>query len=166
MIDQEARGRRNNLLIHGLKESEGEDCVSKAKDFFRTECRVNTEVIIERAHRIGGRRQTPGKPRPLIVRFLDYNHRQLVKEGRQHLQTGYGISDDLPREVREARKELYQEVRDAKALGKEAWISYPARLYIDGTLIRSVKPSAALSGPGQQGQGGQGGQGNGHGGSR
>ena len=38
LIDQEARGRRNNLLIHGLKESEGEDCVGRAKDFFRTKC--------------------------------------------------------------------------------------------------------------------------------
>ena len=168
LIDQEARGRRNNLLIHGLEESVNEDCVNIAKEFFRTKCRVSTAVTIERAHRIGGRRQTPGKPRPLIVRFLDYNHRQMVKEGRKHLETGLGVSDDLPREVRDARKHLYQEVRDAKARGKEAWISYPARLFVDGVLIRSVRPSAALSGaaPGHGGQGGKEGQGNGQGGSR
>ena len=79
-----------------------------------------------------------------------------MKDGRQYLETGVGISDDLPREVREARKQLYQEVRDAKAQGKEAWISYPARLFVDRVLVRVVRPSAALCGAASGQQGGQG----------
>ena len=51
VIDQEARGRRNNLLFHGVEENEGEDCVRRVKEMIKTKCKVNGEVVIERAHR-------------------------------------------------------------------------------------------------------------------
>ena len=84
------------------------------------------------------------KPRPLIVRFLDYNHRQLVKDGRTHLPAGLYISEDLPAEVRAARKKLHGEFTAAKNAGREVWITYPARLIVDGEEVNSVSPASMI----------------------
>ena len=154
MIDQEARGRRNNLLFHGVEESEREDCLKVATDFIKEKCRVSTNVVIERAHRLG--RKRPGthigarasKPRPLIVRFLDFNHRQQVKDGRKHLPAGVSISEDLPLEIREARKRLTPEMMEAKRNGLDAWIAYPARLIVGGNQVRVIRPGEMVQATG------------------
>ena len=51
VIDQEARGRRNNLLFHGVAEGHGEDCLKIARDIIRN-CNLSGDVRIERAHRV------------------------------------------------------------------------------------------------------------------
>ena len=52
-IDLEGRGRQKNVLFHGVKEEDREDCILLAKRIIREECKVNKPVIIERAHRVG-----------------------------------------------------------------------------------------------------------------
>ena len=56
VIDLEARGRRNNLIIHGLEEADDEDCRHVVNDFIDRGCCVNERVVIERVHKIGKRR--------------------------------------------------------------------------------------------------------------
>ena len=56
-IDLEGRGRRKNVLFHGVKEEDREDCIILAKRIIREECKVNETVIIERAHRVGKSRR-------------------------------------------------------------------------------------------------------------
>jgi len=51
----EDRGRRNNLKIDGIKESENEtwnECEKKVKEILRKQMKINS-IEIERAHRMG-----------------------------------------------------------------------------------------------------------------
>ena len=52
-IDQETRSRRNNLLFHGIKKEESEDCLKTVKLLVKEKCGITKDVIVERAHRIG-----------------------------------------------------------------------------------------------------------------
>lgn len=143
LIDFEARGRRNNLLFHGILESNSEDCVQLVKNVMKVNCGVRGEVVIERAHRLGPVRRggrKAGKPRPIIARLLDYNDVVAAKKGKKNLPTGISITDDLPAEIREARGKLVPELQDLKRQNKNAWIAYPARLMLDGEEVRRVEP--------------------------
>ena len=113
------------------------------KGIIKEKCRISENVIIERAHRLGRKRTNTGvnKPRPLIVKFLDYNHRQSVKESRRNLPSGVSVSEDFPIEVRDARQKMMPELLEAKRNGKQAWLAYPARLIIDGREVRSIRPT-------------------------
>ena len=138
-VDQEARSRRNNLIVQGLKETAGENeakCMKMAHEFVKEQCKVTEPVVIERAHRIGN--EHAKKPRPFIMRFLDYNDRQTVKRARINLprDSGLSISDDLPRAVRQARQRLNEEVARHKAANNDVWVTYPAKLFVGGKFIR------------------------------
>ena len=140
VIDQEARSRRNNLIIHGLEETEKEECVPVVKKLFMEKCNVDN-IIIERAHRIGAKKGD--KTRPMIVRFLDYNDKIRVKDERKSLPDGVYLADDFPFEIRQARAQLVPKQKEAKNAGRKAWIAYPARLIVDGEEVESVRPSAS-----------------------
>ena len=122
-VDLEARGRRNNLIFHGVKEEDREDCMKIVKGLIKKECKVSAHVEIERAHRLGSKRQDAEKPRPLIVRFLDFKDKMEVKEGRVNLPHGLGISEDLPFAIRQDRRRLHDDLDKAKRDGKTACIS-------------------------------------------
>ena len=92
---------------------------------------------IERAHRLGAKRHDAEKPRPLIARFLDFKDKMAVKEGRVNLSRDLGISEDLPFAIRQARRRLHDDLEKAKSEGKVAWISYPARLFVDYKEVRA-----------------------------
>ena len=150
VIDQEARSRRNNLIFHGVEESANEpyDCTQLAIAIVRDKCKVTEKVSIERAHRLGGKRhntngasQAPLRPRPIIVRFHDFNQKERVREGRRHLPASIHLTEDLPFPIRQAQKQLVPEMQAAKQARKRAWISYPARLIIEGREVRSIRPT-------------------------
>ena len=108
-----------------------------------------------------GRRQGPGKPRPVIVKFLQYQQREQVRAARRHLPASIRITEDLPVEIREARKKLVPTMLKLREQKREAFIVYPARLIVDGKLHQAVSPAsmdARSSGQGQGAQGQDGGQ--------
>ena len=139
IIDQEARGRRNNLIFHGLEESREENCVEVVKKFIRDKSRVPDSLIIERAHRLGPVKSD--RTRPMIVRFLDFNDKNRVKQAKRDLYGRVYVTDDLPTEIREARALLVPKMKAARLDGNEAWITYPARLIVNGHQVESIRPS-------------------------
>ena len=140
LIDLECRSRRNNLIFHGVKESNGEDPMQIVHDIIHHECRIDDTVILERAHRLGKRRAW--KNRPIIVKFLDYNDKMFVKSKRFHLPQSLSISDDLPISVRQAQHELLDDLHEAKRQKKDAFIRFPATLVVDGKPVRTVELTA------------------------
>ncbi len=141
LIEQEARSRRNNVVFHGIEERVGEDCMKIVKDLARDKCGLQGEVRVERAHRMGAKQiGSRARPRPLICRFLDFRDKEELMKRRRQLPKGVYAGDDLPHEVREARKQLRGDLEEAKRQGKEAWISYPARLIVEGRQVKTVKP--------------------------
>lgn len=142
VIDLEARSRRNNLIIHGLEEKDNEDCRDVVLDFIDRGCCVDQRVVMERVHRIGRKRTRTAKPypRPMIVKFLDCQDKQLVKGGGKHLPKHIYMTDDFPLAVRQARKQLAGDLSDARRSSTDAYIRYPAVLVVDGVIQRTVDP--------------------------
>ena len=50
--------------------------------------------------------------------------------------TRYGISKDLPDALRKARKNLEADRREARQEGIKATVAYPAKLIVDGVVVR------------------------------
>ena len=147
VIDQEARSRRNNLIFHGVPESPGEDCFKIVSDIIVRGCKINDPFVIERSHRLGGPVRTSGrqsgqtKPRPLIARFLDYTMKERVRNCRRELAPEVTVTEDLPWQIRQARGSLKAAADEAKKSSRDVWVSYPARLMVDGKCIKSVRPA-------------------------
>ena len=144
-VDLESRSRRNNLLIHGIPEIEDDDEESNrdsmklTRDFIREKCKIREHVSIQRAHRIPTRRSKDAdKPRPMIALFLEYSDKLVVKDAVNKLpkDSGYRASDDLPKPIREARQRLNDEVTKHRRAGREAWVTFPAKLIVDGEFVR------------------------------
>ena len=144
MIDQNARSRRNNLVFYGVEEKGGrEDCVAKVRELVAGKCGVTGEIGIDRAHRIPpGEKPAGTKPRPLICHFIDYSTRQAVKKAKKHLPRGINVADDLPPEIREARRQLTPALEEARAAKKDAFVAYPARLIVDNVEVMKIRPGA------------------------
>ena len=148
VIDQQARSMRNNMVVYGLgEEGENENCERIMKDLIKEKCGVTRDIVIERPHRIPtGKRPAGSKPRPMICRFPNYNDRQeVMRAARKNLPRGINVADDLPPEVRAARKLLVPDLKQAKDQGKQAWIAFPSRLIIDNVEVKAIRPASVMS---------------------
>ena len=147
MIDQEARSRRSNLIFHGVRESPREDCFKVVSDIIENGCQIRDRFVIERSHRLGrpssasGSQSRPAKPRLLIVKFHDFNMRERVRGCRRLLPPEIKVTEDLPWQIRQARVELREAADEAKKSSRDVWISYPARLMVNGREVQSVRPA-------------------------
>ncbi|XP_053398799.1 uncharacterized protein LOC123556557 [Mercenaria mercenaria] len=135
--DLEARSMRENLMFYGLKEDSEEDCSEKVKVFCQDNLEIDaSNMTFDRAHRIGN--NTAKKPRPIVVKFHYYSEREKVRKAgfdkREQLkERKVGVGIQQPKQVRDARKELYsvkkaeaEKGNDTKFVGK--------KLYINGQL--------------------------------
>ena len=75
---------KKNLVITGITEEKNENCQEKIKSFFKDKMKINTEVPIAIAHRIGNKDKGT---RPMIVKLTDasskasiYKHSKNLKE--------------------------------------------------------------------------------------
>ena len=150
LIDQEARSRRNNLLFFNVEEKaagEREDCCQVIRDLISKLGVTEREIPMQRAHRLGPRHRSNigrGKPfpRPIIVNFLDFRDKELVRRSSGDLGSAgvpgkkVTVSEDFPIQIRKARESLVPEMKDCKRAGKRATIAYPARLVVDGEVVR------------------------------
>ena len=144
-IDLEARSRRNNLVFWGLLENYHENCFEIIRDLIQRHLDINAgKMYIARAHRLGPRKIGQRNPkRPIIVNFRDFCDTELIMS-RAHLlkQTPFSVAYDLPKEINEARKKLWDELRSIKRADPRVkfQILYPARLIVDGKLVRDEFP--------------------------
>ena len=95
-IDLEAKSRRNNLLLYGLKENRLEDCKDIICQFVSVELNVSISVQdISRAHRVG--RFDRRRERPIIVAFESYlTTDSIIKQGFRLKDSVYSVSQDYP----------------------------------------------------------------------
>ena len=139
LIDQESRGRRSNLLFHGIPEEFGEACKEKICQLIIEHCKIPMTLNqIQRAHRIGG--EKVGKIRPLIVLFVNWSDKEAVREKRKSLPEGIYCTNDVPYEVRQAKKSLQPDVAAAHARGDRCHVAFPARLIVNGREVKRVTP--------------------------
>ena len=146
LIDHEARSRRNNLLFFGIDEEQNENTEEKLIGFLKNTLKLEVIPGIQRAHRLG--RPKPkgtvfigsraNQPRPIIVCFFDFKQREQIRIKRHELQRPYGIAEDLPSEIREARKSLQGQLQELKSKGQRATIVYPCKLIANGEVKNNI----------------------------
>ena len=103
----EGQSRRNNVIIDGIKESEGEkwsDSEDKVRKLLSEKLQLDYHKLeVERAHRTGKPSNT--RPRPIVVKFLRYKDKQEVLSKAKALKgTNIYINEDFPEPVRQKRK--------------------------------------------------------------
>ena len=93
---QKQYSRRNCLLIHGIPENRNEDANTLVLEVIYTKMEIKiTQNDIDRTHRIGTSK-TSGKPRPLIIKFVQYSDRKKVFSSKTLLQdSGVSIMENL-----------------------------------------------------------------------
>ena len=89
-------------------------------------------MYLAHAHRLGPNRIGQCNPkRPIIVNFRDFCDTELIMS-RAHMlkNTPFSVGYDLPKEIHEARKKLWDELKSIKSAKPRVkfQILYPAKL--------------------------------------
>lgn len=82
MVDMETRLHLNNLRLMGLPENcEGSDMCRFLESWLPDALELNPmrhPLVLEKAHRVGPKRDTDASPRMVIMRFLNYKQKETV----------------------------------------------------------------------------------------
>ena len=145
--------RRNNLVFFNTGEPENEtnfDCEIVLLIFLYDRLKLghsDIEKIFQRVHKLGKRRQgqlpngDDPKPRPIIAGFRDYKWREEVLSRAKNLKgTSFSIQQDFPADIRTARGKLWQQFTQARSEGLRATIAYPAKLIVEGEMVKDMFP--------------------------
>lgn len=128
----EGQSRRNNLIFHGVNETDNEnwdETEKKITDIVSNKLGLREPVVFERVHRLN----TQHKPRPIIAKFSNYKQRSAVFGLKKQLHgTDVFVTEDFTRRVREIRRNLLKESQEFKAEGKRVSLVFD-HLNVDGT---------------------------------
>ena len=134
----EDRSRRTNLRIDGVKEMEKEswsDCEKKVKDILKNKLNLEN-VEIERAHRMGKRKQDQTHPRSIIFKLASWKTKEEILSKRKSLKdTGFYINEDFSEATNKIRKELFVKRNEQRKLGKFSVVVY------DRLITRDFPPN-------------------------
>lgn len=139
-LQDRCESRRINLLLVGIKETEGEDLRQVVTSFFSKRMSL-PDIQVDTAYRLG--KSGGSKPRPTLVRFSGMEYRQKVWFAKSKTKTEKGeervwIHEDLPKPVKHAHRTLFRILRKAKSLEgrfEDAHIKGQS-LYIGGKQYR------------------------------
>ena len=143
LVDLEIKSMRDNLVFYGVPEAstdQPEDCTKAVNDVINNILDITGQCTLDSAYRPARRGQRQNdRPRPIIARFHYGQERERVRTASFNQPTqqrmkekGIGIGPQLPKDVRDARKPLYDAMRRAKDDRKE--VKFVGKtLYIDGT---------------------------------
>ncbi len=99
VISQENYSRKDNLLIHGLAESQNEDTLEIVTKILEKAGLENPRsLLIAACHRLGKFRKGEGKPRSVIVRFVrrkdrDTVFQKLVTAKIDHVRVSHDLAE-------------------------------------------------------------------------
>ena len=105
------------LLFRGIPEVEGENTDQIVVDIAEKWLDVKLKVEnIYRSHRVKVRKQR-STPRPIIVRFIDYHHRDDIYRGKRKLK---GTKISIVESLTPRRLELYELAKETFGM-KNVW---------------------------------------------
>lgn len=133
--DLEDRSRRNNLLIFGVSETDGETptvLYEKIDKLFREVLEVDVKTI-ERLHRVG--RRVSHKDRPVILKVYDYREKiDILRNCRKLKGTAFSVSEDFCDRTRDVRKKLWESAKDERNQGSSVRLVYN-KLIVNGVTF-------------------------------
>ena len=121
--DLEDRSRRNNVVFYNIPEASPEsntteDCESKIQCLLRSRDFFEEGYIVEmdRAHRLGRKRENEQRPRPIIVRFTFYKDKEKVlQQGKLFRGCDVSASGDFSKSTLDIHKQLVTHAKAARA---------------------------------------------------
>lgn len=135
----EDRSRRNNLRIDGLSEhlnETWEDTEKKVLRVFREKLHIQSQLHIERAHRVGTLKDD--RPRTIVLKMLEFKQKELILRNASKLKgTGIYINEDFCQETMEIRRKLKGEMLQKRKEKKYCIISYD-RLIVKPLRLRNA----------------------------
>lgn len=148
---QEDYSRRKNIRISGLEER------SSTETWEQTAAAVTSVledkmqlpgIVLERAHRVGLRRE--GKPRPIVARFSRYSDREAVlRNGRKLKGSNIFVNEDLCAASQAIKSSQFPLMKQARAQGKIAFFRHTKliiREKMEGSSTGLRQPSAGMEG--------------------
>lgn len=143
-IKEQASNRKPSLIFSGIQEDDQSSDLAKIRDICNTYLGVSRLAIVT-AYRLGTKKPSSSKPRPILVRFSLPKDRNRVWRAKKKLQQGQGsniwIQEDMPRALREDLSVLLKVAKHASSLQKEEYNSITVkdfRLHFKG---RSYSPA-------------------------
>ncbi|XP_070550685.1 myosin-J heavy chain-like [Ptychodera flava] len=131
--------RRNNLIFHGIEQSNNEsweESEKKVRDFVSRELDtvVGETIEIERAHRLTKARNNP---QPIVVKFNKYKERERILRESRNLprESPFKVTEDLPPLVREKRRKLGVFLQAARQDNKRASLRYDKLIIEDDVFV-------------------------------
>ena len=136
--DLENRSRRNNLCFDGIPESPNEtwqESESKIKQLIsRHMPEVSTDLVIERAHRVG-RPRSDSKPRKIVTQFLNYKDRETIFKAKKKLHgTNMFVNEDYSDRVIKKRTELMPKLKEARRKNQRAFLRFDKLVIYDNSV--------------------------------
>lgn len=147
-VSENTQSRKScNLVLNGIPEKEGENCISVATTYIKHIDPLFVENRIVNAYRLGRRGGSTGKHRTFLVKFKDpavkddIVKKKTVLKNRKDLSK-FHCNDDLPPATRKRRQEMREIARfaskngypDAKVAGNKLLIGekvyYEDELYM------------------------------------
>jgi regulator of replication initiation timing len=137
-IDAQYRSMKNNLIFHRLPESKTENTKQVLQDFMNTYLKIDptdSSIWISRAHRFG--QLGADGTRPIVAVFIQ--GQDVVLRNAKHLaQTKYFITNQLPPELAERKRQVQPIFKQAKAQGKRPkYIGKGDAVMVDGTTYEA-----------------------------
>ena len=105
IIDVRWRSMRENLIFHGIPESEShqatENCEMIIKNFIRMEMNISKDIPFDRVHRLGRYFDQQRFPRPIMAKFTYFKDKELVslQAPRTLINTCYMVKEQYPAEI-------------------------------------------------------------------
>ena len=121
-------------MLFNIPDSENEDCESTITSFLRTEMKVPedklSKIKFDRIHRLG---RYNGNHTRVIVGKTTSEGKHIVFQHVKNLRKPYGVSDQLPRELAERKRQLIPQYKEARQQKKDVKWSVD-KLIIDGKV--------------------------------
>ena len=149
LLQTQSRQMKDNLMFYNIPEVPGETR-TETKDiliaFLKEEMKIGNDemkrIQMDKVQR-NGQPRTAGRPRSITARFIPHDGKFIVLEHIKNLSKwkGYGVSEQLPRELSERKKKLIPKYKEAKAAKRKTqWVN--DKLIIDKkvTEVRKDRP--------------------------
>ena len=144
MVELEDRSRRHNLRIDGIKEEPNETweaCEKKIQDIIADKMGIESDVEIDRCHRIGPRKTKTGqnrdRPRTVVCRLNRFKDKQRILNNAKKLKnTGIYIYEDFSKDTMELRKSLWEQALEYLKQNKFACLNYRSIIVRDHNGVR------------------------------
>ena len=135
-----------NLIVSGIEEKKIEDCKALISSFFKDQMKIDKEIAIATAHRIG---PIDKNNRSIVVKLIDGRDKGTIYKHAKNLKdTKYYVNDQLPDKQTEEHRKKKQKVQINKTLvdAQQQNIEWKkGELVVDGNVYRNkvVEPANA-----------------------